>query len=116
MECPPSHPQQYFPSHPFVTTFITPSDKTGNFEFGITVHKGNPGLYGFSLEADAVSSNVVLFHIPSKLHSAKIDVEPSQQVFSFENAEAGYSGRSQDFASGLPAGELRCGPLQVHRK
>ena len=27
MECPPSHPQQYFPSHPFATTFITASDQ-----------------------------------------------------------------------------------------
>ena len=68
-----------YPSNPYATVYVGPTDSSGTGNFTLLIHEGSPGLYGLTLQVDGAETAPAFFYVPSELSAIDIITEPTRQ-------------------------------------
>ena len=100
-----------YSAEPYLTTFVTSTDKDGYYFFGLAVHEGHPGVYAVVLDVDTITSPVLLAYVPSKLATIEIVQCDEAKLASIPASHCTCAICHEDFAVGE---KLRCLPSCEH--
>eukprot|EP00966_Prymnesium_polylepis_P224163 5185807-Prymnesium_polylepis.2 len=67
-----------YPTEPYVTMALSPTDANGYGNFSLLVREGHPGLYGLVFEIDGLRTSPLFFFANSSLATIEIVTEPSR--------------------------------------